>query len=81
MQRFEPGETVKSLKVLFDELKIGLGEILIQTSKVEQPNKDFLFKEYPIEKQIEFSTNIAKKFGYVYLMKIFLKQLMLLNLV
>ena len=64
MQRFEPGETVKSLKVLFDELKIGLGEILSQTSKVEQPNKDFLFKEYPIEKQIEFSTNIAKKFGY-----------------
>ena len=64
MQRFEPGETVKSLKVLFDELKIGLGEILSQTAKVEQPNKDFLFKEYPIEKQIEFSTNIAKKFGY-----------------
>ena len=64
MQRFEPGETVKSLKVLFDELKIGLGEILSQTSKAEQPNKDFLFKEYPIEKQIEFSTNIAKKFGY-----------------
>ena len=64
MQRFEPGETVKSLKVLFNELKIGLGEILSQTSKAEQPNKDFLFKEYPIEKQIEFSTNIAKKFGY-----------------
>ena len=64
MQRFEPGETVKSLKILFDELKVGLGEILSQTSKVEQPNKDFLFKEYPIEKQIEFSTKIAKKFGY-----------------
>ncbi|MDB0003492.1 carboxypeptidase M32 [Alphaproteobacteria bacterium] len=64
MQRFEPGETVKSLKVLFDELKIGLGEILSQTSKAEQPKKDFLFNEYPIEKQIEFSTNIAKKFGY-----------------
>ena len=57
MQRFEPGETVKSLKVLFDELKIGLGQI-------KQPNKDFLFREYPINKQIEFSTNIAKKFGY-----------------
>ncbi len=64
MQRFEPGETVKSLKVLFDELKIGLGEILSHTSKADQPNKDFLFKEYPINKQIEFSTNIAKKFGY-----------------
>ncbi len=64
MQRFEPGETVKSLKVLFDELKKGLGEIISQTSKAEQPNKDFLFKEYPIEKQIDFSTNIAKKFGY-----------------
>ena len=64
MQRFEPGETVKSLKVLFDELKIGLGHILNKTSQVEQPNKKFLFNEYPIDKQIEFSTNIAKKFGY-----------------
>ena len=64
MQRFEPGETVKSLKVLFDELKIGLGEILNKTSQVAQPNKKFLFNEYPIDKQIEFSTKIAKKFGY-----------------
>ena len=64
MQRFEPGETVKSLKVLFDELKIGLGHILNKTSQVEQPNKKFLFNEYPIDKQIEFSTKIAKKFGY-----------------
>ena len=47
MQRFEPGVTVKSLKVLFDELKIGLGEILSQTSKVEHPNKDFLFALSP----------------------------------
>ena len=64
MQRFEPGETVKSLKVLFDELKIGLGHILNKTSQVKQPNKKFLFNEYPIDKQIEFSTKIAKKFGY-----------------
>ena len=64
MQRFEPGETVKSLKFLFDELKIGLGHILNKTSQVEQPNKKFLFNEYPIDKQIEFSTKIAKKFGY-----------------
>ena len=64
MQRFEPGEAVKSLKVLFDELKIGLGHILNKTSQVEQPNKKFLFNEYPIDKQIEFSTKIAKKFGY-----------------
>ena len=64
MQRFEPGETVKSLKVLFDELKSGLGHILNKTSQVEQPNKKFLFNEYPIDKQIEFSTKIAKKFGY-----------------
>ena len=64
MQRFEPGETVKSLKVLFDELKIGLSDILNKTSQVEQPNKKFLFNEYPIDKQIEFSTKIAKKFGY-----------------
>jgi len=64
MQRFEPGETVNSLKVLFDELKIGLGDILNKTSQVAQPNKKFLFNEYPIDKQIEFSTKIAKKFGY-----------------
>ena len=64
MQRFEPGESVKSLKKLFGVLKKGLGEILEVTSKIDQPNKTFLYKEYPIDKQIEFSTSIAKKFGY-----------------
>ena len=64
MQRFEPGESVKSLKKLFDVLKSGLGEILKETSKVEKPNKSFLYKNYPVEKQIEFSTKIASKFGY-----------------
>ena len=64
MQRFEPGETVNSLKKLFEVLKKGLGEILEVTSKIDQPNKTFLYKEYPIDKQIEFSTSIAKKFGY-----------------
>ncbi len=64
MQRFEPGESVKSLNVLFNELKIGLGEILEKTSIQEQPDKSFLYKNYPIDKQKEFSTNIAKKFGY-----------------
>ncbi len=64
MQRFEPGESVQSLKSLFDELKLGLKEILSQTSQQEQPNKEFLYREYPIDKQIEFSTRIAKKFGY-----------------
>ena len=64
MQRFEPGESVNSLKKLFEVLKKGLGEILEVTSKIDQPNKTFLYKEYPIDKQIEFSTSIAKKFGY-----------------
>ena len=64
MQRFEPGESVNSLKALFEVLKKGLGEILEATSKIDQPDKTFLYKEYPIDKQIEFSTSIAKKFGY-----------------
>ena len=41
MQRFEPGETVKSLKKLFDVLKVGLGDILKETSKVKKPDKSF----------------------------------------
>ena len=64
MQRFEPGETVKSLKKLFDVLKVGLGDILKETSKVKKPDKSFLYNRYPIDKQIEFSTKIANKFGY-----------------
>ena len=43
MQRFEPGESVNSLKKLFEVLKKGLGEILEVTSKIDQPNKTFLY--------------------------------------
>ena len=61
MQRFEPGETVNSLKKLFEVLKKGLGEILEVTSKIDQPNKTFLYKEYPIDKQIEFDEAVKER--------------------
>ena len=64
MHRFEPGETVESLNILFSELKQGLSKILIACKDSTQPNKDFLFNHYPIEKQKEFGSSIAKKFGY-----------------
>ena len=64
MHRFEPGETVDSLNVLFSELKDGLSKILNACQGSEQPNKKFLFNHYPIDKQKEFGSIIAKKFGY-----------------
>lgn len=64
MHRFEPGETVDSLNVLFAELKDGLSKILNACKGLEQPNKKFLFNHYPIDKQKEFGSLIAKNFGY-----------------
>ena len=64
MHRFEPGETVDSLKILFAELKNGLSKILQTTKDIQQPNKKFLYNNYPIENQKKFASSIAKKFGY-----------------
>ena len=64
MHRFEPGETVDSLGILFNELKDGLSEILKVTQNLQQPKKKFLYNNYPINKQREFASSIAKKFGY-----------------
>ncbi|MAF94906.1 MAG: carboxypeptidase [Rhodospirillaceae bacterium] len=64
MHRFEPGETVQSLKFLFSKLKEGLSEILNACKDSKQPNKDFLYNHYPVHKQKEFATSIANKFGY-----------------
>ena len=41
MQRFEPGETVKSLKKLFDVLKVGLGDILKRLQKLKNLTRVF----------------------------------------
>ena len=64
MHRFEPGETISSLNKLFKILKVGLSEILNACKDLDQPKSDFLYNHYPIDKQKEFATLVASKFGF-----------------
>ncbi|MEE1611453.1 carboxypeptidase M32 [Microvirga sp. CF3016] len=61
---YEPGETTASLKNLFDELRSGLLPILDVARSRPQPRSDFLFRDYPEERQRAFGLSLAEKLGY-----------------
>lgn len=64
MYRFEPGETVATLKPLFDRLREGLIPLVKAISEKPQPRFDFLERHYPIDKQHQFALSMAQKVGY-----------------
>lgn len=64
MYRFEPGETVATLKPLFERLRQGLMPLVKAIATKEQPRFDFLERHYPIEKQHAFALAMAEKVGY-----------------
>lgn len=64
MSLFEPGETVRSLEVLFDRLRAGLLPLIRATQQNPMPRWDFLTREYAPEKQKEFALRVAVKLGY-----------------
>lgn len=64
MYRFEPGETVATLKPLFDRLREGLQPLVKAIGEKEQPRFDFLERHYPVEKQHAFALAMAQKVGY-----------------
>lgn len=64
MYRFEPGETVKSLKPLFDRLREGLLPLVRAIAQKPEPRFDFLERAYPEEKQLQFGLQMAEKVGY-----------------
>lgn len=61
---YEPGETAKSLKSLFGQLRSGLLPILDVARSRPQPRSDFLFRDYPEEGQRAFGLSLAEKLGY-----------------
>lgn len=64
MYRFEPGETVATLKPLFARLREGLIPLVKAIGEKEQPRFDFLERHYPVDKQHEFALAMARKVGY-----------------
>ncbi|KKB80870.1 carboxypeptidase [Devosia soli] len=64
MYRFEPGETVATLKPLFNRLREGLQPLVKAIGEKQQPRFDFLERHYPVEKQHAFALAMAQKVGY-----------------
>ena len=64
MFRFEPGETVSSLKPLFERLRAGLLPLVKAIAEKPSPRFDFLERHYPVEKQHAFALKMAEKLGY-----------------
>ena len=64
MYRFEPGETVATLRPLFDRLREGLIPLVKAIGEKQQPRFDFLERHYPVDKQHEFALLMAQKVGY-----------------
>lgn len=64
MFRFEPGETVSSLKPLFERLRAGLLPLIKAIAEKPAPRFDFLERHYPVEKQHAFALKMAEKLGY-----------------
>lgn len=64
MYRFEPGETVATLKPLFDRLREGLQPLVKAIEEKEPPRFDFLERHYPVDKQHAFALAMAEKVGY-----------------
>lgn len=64
MYRFEPGETVASLKGLFAALKDGLLPLVKAIADRPEPRTDFLARDYPKDKQLELVRRLAGKLGY-----------------
>jgi carboxypeptidase Taq len=64
MVRFEPGETVATLKPLFEKLRAGLLPMLRSISEQPAPRVDFLERHYPGDQQLAFGLKMAEKLGY-----------------
>jgi carboxypeptidase Taq len=64
MYRFEPGETVASLKPLFARLREALMPLVKAIGEREQPRFDFLERHYPVDQQHAFALAMSQKVGY-----------------
>ena len=61
---YEPGMTLKQLRLVLDPLKTALLPLIQKATSVAPPRQDFLARSYPIAAQKAFGLRIAEKFGY-----------------
>ncbi|WP_062013578.1 carboxypeptidase M32 [Aureimonas sp. AU4] len=64
MHRFEPGETVSTLRPLYARLREVLVPLVSAIAQVEPPRFDFLERHYPVEQQHAFALKLAESVGY-----------------
>lgn len=64
MYRFEPGETVASLRPLFARLRAGMLPLLRAIAQKDGPRIDFLQRAFPRQSQLDFGLKMATKLGY-----------------
>ncbi len=64
MYRFEPGMTVAKLNPLFERLREGMLPLVRGIAETEKPRSDFLFRDYPVDRQMAFALKMAKRIGY-----------------
>lgn len=60
---YEPGMSWSRLKTVYDELSTGLLPLLERAKQVKT-RSDILERSYPVERQREFSSKMAARFGY-----------------
>lgn len=64
MYRFEPGETVATLRPLFARLREGLLPLLRAIAEKDGPRIDFLKRPFPKQAQLDFGLKMATRLGY-----------------
>jgi carboxypeptidase Taq len=64
MYRFEPGETIATLKPLFARLREAMLPLLRAIADRPAPRVDFLERGYPAEAQMAFGLKMAERIGY-----------------
>ena len=64
LQRYEPGESAASLAALFGRLRAGIVPLLTEARARPKPRTDFLYRDYPAERQRAFCERIAVSLGY-----------------
>ncbi|MDA0923020.1 MAG: carboxypeptidase M32 [Proteobacteria bacterium] len=64
MYRFEPGTTKAGLDTLFAHLREGMLPLVKAIAEAEKPRSDFLFREFPVDAQMDFAMKMAQRIGY-----------------
>ncbi|MEI5907246.1 carboxypeptidase M32 [Bacillus spongiae] len=64
LDAYEPGVTVKVLDEVFGQLRKEIVPLVHQINNVNQPETDFLYKDFPKEQQKAFSLKVLEQMGY-----------------